>query len=302
MNENPKILAFSGKKQSGKNTSFNFLLGLDMIKLSIIREKMEIRSDGKLVVSDIFGDVNYQGEFDIDRNSDAMENFREEFIYTFIRNYSFADLLKTEVCINLFGLTWEQCYGTDDEKNSLTNLMWEDMPGVICHKPQETNLTEVKGRLGFYYAKYQSDTPEFINLSLIYHEPGVMTGREVMQFAGTEIFRKMYSKVWSNGTINRIKEFGSNMSVITDCRFPDEVKAVQDNGGKVIRFTRNPNPGDNHLSETSLDKENYDWDKFDAIIDNENMTISQQNESVYQVLCQWEWRQPLGTSELTTSE
>jgi hypothetical protein len=36
------------------------------------------------------------------------------------RIYSFADPLK-EICMNLFGLSHAQCYGTDEDKNQLTN-------------------------------------------------------------------------------------------------------------------------------------------------------------------------------------
>jgi len=42
--------------------------------------------------------------------------------------YSFADPLKKDVCINILGLTERQCYGTDADKNTLTNLRWENMP------------------------------------------------------------------------------------------------------------------------------------------------------------------------------
>lgn len=41
------------------------------------------------------------------------------------RTYSFADPLKQDICMNILGLTYEQCYGTDDEKNTLTELNWE---------------------------------------------------------------------------------------------------------------------------------------------------------------------------------
>ena len=203
MSDEKHILAFSGKKQSGKNTAFNFLLGTDMCKLAVVRGTIEVReTDGKLVISDIFGGDEYAGVFDIDRNTDAMRCFKEEFLNPFIRNYSFADLLKKEVCIGLLKLKWEQCFGTDAEKDSPTHLLWENMPGVV--------VGEDDG----------SDWPVY------WHKPGLTTGREVMQYVGTEVFRKMYGSVWSQGTIDRIKANGSNMSVITDCRFPNEVEAV----------------------------------------------------------------------------
>lgn len=40
--------------------------------------------------------------------------------------YNFADPLKKDICMNILGLTFEQCYGTDDQKNELVNCYWEN--------------------------------------------------------------------------------------------------------------------------------------------------------------------------------
>jgi len=258
-----KILALCGRKQSGKNTSFNFLLGIEMLKLAVVREKIEVRTDGRLWISDIFGDDAYEGIFDVDRNNNTVREFCAEFVWPFIKSYSFADCLKRDVCINLLGLTHDQCYGTDQNKNEATHLKWEDMP-----KSVEGQKTE-----------------------------GAMTAREVMQFVGTEFFRKIYEPVWAEGTLNRITEHGSQMAVITDCRFPNEVEAVKKRGGKVIRLTRGQHSSDAHASELALDKENYDWNNFDAIIDNAEMSISDQNQALYQILHQWEWMDAIQVPE-----
>jgi hypothetical protein len=58
-------------------------------------------------------------------------------------------------------------------------------------------------------------------------------------------------------------------------------------GGKVIRLTRVVNPNDTHPSETALDRENFDWRKFDAVIDNHKMGIPQELEMTYQLLREW---------------
>lgn len=277
-----QILAFSGRKQSGKNTAFNYLLGIELLKLAVVRGQIEVRTDGRLYISDIFGDEEYEGIFDIERPNGTMITFCSEFIWPFIRSYSFADCLKKDVCIGLLGLTHEQCYGTDEQKNQLTDILWENMPGVTTElTPQNPVTEEVSGRLGKYYEKVLS--------GIVYHEQGQMTAREIMQYVGTEVFRKMYPQVWAEGTLKRIEKLGGRMSVITDVRFPNEVEVVQKYGGKVIRFTRGQDSNDVHKSELALDKDRYDWGNFDAIIDNANMSISEQNEAVYQTLHQWEW-------------
>ena len=39
--------------------------------------------------------------------------------------YNFADPLKKDICINILGLTYEQCYGEDIDKNTVTEVEWE---------------------------------------------------------------------------------------------------------------------------------------------------------------------------------
>ena len=75
-----KIIAFAGRKQSGKTTSAEYVK-------SIIEQQ----------------------------NTAAI-----------CKIYSFADPLKQDICMNILDLTYEQCYGSDEEKNTLTDLFWEN--------------------------------------------------------------------------------------------------------------------------------------------------------------------------------
>lgn len=43
-----------------------------------------------------------------------------------VKIYNFADPLKKDICINILGLTYDQCYGTDDQKNELVNCIWDN--------------------------------------------------------------------------------------------------------------------------------------------------------------------------------
>ena len=69
-----------------------------------------------------------------------------------------------------------------------------------------------------------------------------------------------------------------------DVRFPNEAKAIKKAGGKVIRFTRSPHD-DVHASETAL----QDYDGFDCVIDNANMSIDETNKAILLQLREWEW-------------
>lgn len=40
--------------------------------------------------------------------------------------YSFADPLKQNICIDILGLSYDQCYGSDDNKNEITHIKWNN--------------------------------------------------------------------------------------------------------------------------------------------------------------------------------
>lgn len=276
-----RILGISGRKQAGKNTCANFVVGMELLSLGIVAGGFAIDEKGQLIITDIFGREDYAGHLDLARNNPEFLNFMDKEIHPYVKVYSFADILKQEVCIKVLGLTYEQCYGTDADKNTLTHLKWEDMPGVTTDFRFASPVEEVKGRLGEYYKKFDG---------IVYHEPGPMTAREVLQFVGTEVFRKMYKDVWVDATLRRIREEGSLYAIICDVRFPNEVMGVKEAGGKVLRLTRDIYAGqDVHESETALDKDKFDWDNFDAINDNQNMSINEQNAATLDILNQWQW-------------
>lgn len=75
-----KIIAFAGRKQSGKSTACEFISSIISLPNNKLTHKI----------------------------------------------YSFADPLKQDICMNILGLTYDQCYGSDDDKNSLTHLTWNN--------------------------------------------------------------------------------------------------------------------------------------------------------------------------------
>lgn len=160
-----------------------------------------------------------------------------------VKIYNFADPLKQDICINILGLTKDQCYGTDEQKNELVN----------CYLDGQKQ----------------------------------MTAREVMQYVGTDVFRKLQTNVWADATIRRIQNEQSSVSlaIIADCRFPNEVEAIKAAGGFIIKLTRNPHNSD-HLSEIALDEDRYDSNNFDLVIDNQFFGINEQNHLIKEFLVQ----------------
>ena len=246
-----KIISFSGVKQSGKTTSVNFLHGYQLVRHEVI-EDFGISPEGNLFIESTENEQRASGIVDMFRTDEEFVNYANANIWPFIKCYNFADPLKF-LCVNLFGLDWEQCFGTDKQKNTTTKIKWEDMPDHLENC-----------------------------------ETGFMTARHFLQCFGTDICRKIKPDIWTEACIKRIREEQSEMSVIGDCRFPNEVKTIQESGGKVIRLTRQIFD-DKHPSETSLDKENFDWKNFDLIIDNQDMTIEEQNQCLLENLHKWGW-------------
>lgn len=117
---------------------------------------------------------------------------------------------------------------------------------------------------------------------------GPLTVRQLLQYLGTEVFRAMKPGVWSDALMRLIAAERPDYAIIADCRFPDEVAAVQAAGGRVIRLTRGMD-ADAHESERALDPDRFDWSRFDAVIANANMNKAEQRAELLTILKQWEW-------------
>jgi len=104
-----------------------------------------------------------------------------------------------------------------------------------------------------------------------------MTAREFLQHFGTNVMREIKDTVWLDRTMKTIEEEQSVIAVIPDVRFPNEVHAIKDAGGFVIRLTRDTKHS-THSCESALNKDVFDWDIFDYIIDNQGYNISELQE------------------------
>lgn len=66
-----------------------------------------------------------------------------------------------------------------------------------------------------------------------------MTPRLALQLFGTECIRNIFHpNVWSASLINRVKVD----TVVTDCRFTNEIQSIKESGGLVLRVKRGPEP------------------------------------------------------------
>lgn len=118
-----------------------------------------------------------------------------------------------------------------------------------------------------------------------------ITPRWVLQYWGTEVVRRgFHDDMWVASLENRLLHTKDDI-VITDCRFPNEIKAIKAVGGNVVRIKRGPEPdwyehaknynkgmkrigwaiGKDVLEKANVHASEYSWvgSKFDQVIDND---------------------------------
>jgi len=73
------------------------------------------------------------------------------------------------------------------------------------------------------------------------HMP-TLTPRWILQYWGTEVCRAgFHDDIWIASLENKLRHSQDDV-VISDCRFPNEIKAIKNAGGQVIRVTRGLEP------------------------------------------------------------
>ena len=266
------LIGISGKISSGKDTVGKMLQYLKCSPPSVdeISHMMKFITDDK-----------YKSNLDIASNYE-------------IKKY--AGKLKDIACL-LIGCTREQLEDRDFKEKELgeewSRTVWYIQSN---HNRLDTynSKEEAESDLSHYDENYNQEV-------YIDSEEIVMTPRLMLQLLGTEAGRQIiHPNVWVNALfadydkylefciqneLSKLKDksmmggFSHNRSsfeipnwIITDVRFPNEVQAIKDRGGIVIRvnrldvdkFTTNF-PQTLHPSETALD----DCNDFDYVIEND---------------------------------
>jgi hypothetical protein len=69
-----------------------------------------------------------------------------------------------------------------------------------------------------------------------------LTPRWVLQYWGTEVCRRgFHDDIWIAALENKLRNSKDDI-VISDCRFPNEIKSIKEAGGIVVRVVRGPEP------------------------------------------------------------
>lgn len=88
-----------------------------------------------------------------------------------------------------------------------------------------------------------------------------LTPRWVLQYWGTEVCRKAFhDSIWIASLENKLRNSKDDV-VISDCRFPNEIKSIKDAGGIVIRVHRGPEPDwyDDAINANKGESGNFSW-------------------------------------------
>lgn len=171
------------------------------------------------------------------QGKDTLADFIQEYnsskqVFRQCIKASFATPLK-RFCMDVFGLSWQQCHGTDIQKE-----------------------TTARGVCGSNFKTHR----EKHGLEGTWDE---LTARQVLQYVGVEM-REYYPGIWVDALFRNYKGYGDDVLIlIPDVRFPDELRAIKDRGGKTICLMRNDHSDDEHTSENAVKP-----DEFDEIVPN----------------------------------
>lgn len=136
-----------------------------------------------------------------------------------VERIAFADPLKDTVAAML-GISRK---AMDENKDAKTTWRWKDLSPVILVQLPHIGAD----RLGEH-----------------------LTIREVLQVFGTEYARNCWSRnVWIRAWQARAEASQATLVVATDCRFANEIEAIQGMRGQIWRILGGEDCGDAHVSE-----------------------------------------------------
>jgi hypothetical protein len=96
----------------------------------------------------------------------------------------------------------------------------------------------------------------------------------------------LYNECWTQNCFQRIVDEGSDLAIITDARFENEIKGAKKLNAKIIKLDRKVEE-DTHESEVDLDK--LINSNYDLVIDNQYLTIEEKNQIILDALYEWGW-------------
>jgi hypothetical protein len=164
-----------------------------------------------------------------------------------------ADKLK-DMCSEVFEINRQ-----DMDNPDLKEKAFEDVITISSGHVHRISL--FFDNIGFFFEdfKYKDICKDFIGKNLT-------SIRNMLQVVGTDICRThLKDDIWLDCVVGRINSQKDKSFVITDARFKNERKFLQEAGATLILVKRPGfEPSDGHISENQLGDEN----DYDVIVDN----------------------------------
>jgi hypothetical protein len=194
-------------------------------------------------------------ELDMSNRDPSFIAYLNEIVFPIIKIYNFGDYIK-ETITTLYKVDPRVLWGNQSERNLETEYTWDLFLKLL---PKNKCKKGVKGT-------------------------DKITGREFIQYFA-DVLRAIDDDCFTRVIMNQINYEQSPVSVIADVRRVSEVEAIKNAGGKVIYLARKPSDDEHH---TENEFASYDRSNFDAVIDNENMTIAEKNVELHRVCSEWQ--------------
>lgn len=198
---------------------------------------------------------------------------------------------------DVFGFTKVQLWGPSDHRNALDerysqygtgdySYAWTDAEyNLLKHGPtflEKTVHCLPNADLGIKPPPYHVLYEWFKDFKL--HNGNNVSPRTVLQSLGTDWGREQHDEIWLYAILREIAKEKHTKVVISDVRFANEVKFIQEHGGKVLKIYR-PDTDEKaavigiegHKSEAEQKK--ISDNVFDAIIVN-NRTLNEFRDSL----------------------
>ena len=249
------IIGVSGKKQSGKDTVAKIIQGFDIWKNNLALQT-EYPLSNTFVRAYVLNRVSiYVSSWEVKKFASKLKE-----IVSILTGFKVEDLEKKEIKnTNLF-----PSYRLINKKVNTFEIF--------------ASMEDLVERLNYLKTIYLNTySAEEVN-NLFEQETVYITPRLLLQTIGTDIVRTIHPNIWVNKLMNDYISYADTISgtseikklypnwCITDVRFPNEVKAIKEKEGIVIRINRKSDYNSTHFSETALDN----YEDFDYVIDNNN--------------------------------
>lgn len=252
------VILFVGSLQSGKTTSAAAIYGYYLTQLGLI-PNCSFDEDGRMSI--VYNKNTNEGiHLDIDTEDQTILKFMEDYFWGQIKHFSFATQLKDSI-IKLFSIDRKCLYGTNEDKNKETHILWDNVLPLVSPKRRK-DLSKYSGTK--------------------------MTGRHLMQIFGTDICRAIDESCHIRSAFSSAKQVNPDIAIFPDGRFEDEFTFFDDmkksqNDFKVwtIKLKRMKFKTNDPMEQGAP---GIPDSRYDLVIDNENMSIIDKNEKLINFL------------------